>query len=102
MPQDYAQALAMYRRAAQSRLPIAFLSIGSLYEKGLGVPVSPQLAYSHYELASKARGNDAFATEAAQRRDRLRAQLSDKQKAEAEALASAWKPGAPLPGESVQ
>ncbi|WLI91478.1 DUF3857 domain-containing protein [Massilia sp. R2A-15] len=102
VPQDYAQALALYRRAAQSKLPIAFLSIGSLYEKGLGVPVSPQLAYSHYQLAAQARENDGNATEAAQRRDRLRAQLSDKQKADAEALAIAWKPGAPLPGESVQ
>jgi hypothetical protein len=37
-----------------------------------------------------------------QRRDRLRAKLSEKQRADADALASAWKSDQPLPGESVQ
>lgn len=101
VPQDYPRAIALYRQAAQTGLPIALRSLGSLYEKGQGVPASPPLAYTHYQLALLALPNDAGDSEEARRRDRLAAQLSDQQKAAADAFAKAWKPGAPLPGDRI-
>ena len=44
MQQDYAQALAWYRKSAHKGVPEALYSLGGLYEKGLGVAADPRLA----------------------------------------------------------
>jgi TPR repeat protein/transglutaminase-like putative cysteine protease len=98
--QDYSQAVKLYRQAATAGLPIGFISLGTMYERGLGVAGNPTLAYACYEIALRTK-RDSDNDTGAPYRVSLAARLNAAQRAEAEALAAAWKPGSPLPGDSA-
>ncbi|MES2757322.1 MAG: DUF3857 domain-containing protein [Pseudomonadota bacterium] len=99
VPQDYARAIGLYRQAAAAGVPIGFISLGSMYEKGRGVAASAQLAYTYLQLGLKARGA-ARDPQTSARLAEIGSRLSAAQRAEADALAAAWKPGAPWPGDA--
>lgn len=102
VPQDYSRAISMYRQAANAGLPMGLISLGSLYERGKGVPANRQLAYSYFQIAITAMGGADKDPETARRQALLASQLSSAQRAEADLLAAAWKPGSAFPGDKVQ
>ena len=51
VPQDNAQAMQWYQKAAEQGLPQAQINLGIMYEEGQGVPVDNVRAYFWYTLA---------------------------------------------------
>jgi TPR repeat protein len=99
VPQDYARAVSLYRQAGSAGLPMGFISIALLHEGGRGVAASARLAYIYLGLAlsSMRSGKD---TETLAHQARLAGQLNATERAEADAVVAAWKPGSPFPGDA--
>ena len=95
VPKDEAQAVAWYRKAAEQGNANAQTNLGNMYGNGRGVPKDVVLAYMLYNIAA-ANGNE----KAINNRASLEGTLSRQQITEAQALASAWKPGTPFPTTS--
>jgi TPR repeat protein len=92
VPQDYTQAMEWYRKAAEAEIPIAMNSLGVVYEHGNGVPQDYVLAHQWYNLAaSRAREPDGRDTYT-KNRDSLARNMTGQQIAEAQRLATQWKP----------
>ena len=53
LKQDYAKAISYYQKAAQKNHAGSLRQLGVMYEKGLGVPASPNQAAQYYEDAAK-------------------------------------------------
>jgi TPR repeat protein len=83
--QDYAQALAWYRKAADQGNAGAQINLGDMYRDGHGVPQDYVRAHMWYNLAaSQGRG--------ATQRDDMAAKMVPAQIAEALRLAGEWVP----------
>jgi uncharacterized protein len=86
-----------FRKATDQGYAPAQLSLGYLYAEGLGVPQNYVQAYKWYSLAVA--GLPVSNTEnreyAIKYRDHLAAKMTPDQVAEAQKLASAWKPSGP-------
>ena len=95
VPKDEAQAVAWYRKAAEQGYADAQNNLGFMYRNGQGVQEDIVLAYMLYNIAA-ANGNE----NAISNRTSLEGTLSRQQITEAQALASAWKPGTPFPKAS--
>lgn len=95
VPKDEAQAVAWYRKAAEQGDANAQFYLGVMYGNGRGVPKDVVLAYMLYNIAA-ANGDE----KAINNRASLEGTLSPSQITEAQALASAWKPGTPFPTTS--
>lgn len=94
VPQNYAQAGTYYRKAADQGNAFAQLSLGGMYEHGQGMPHDYIHAHMWYNLAAS-RFNateEYYRDKAITGRDRVTAQMTPKQIAEAQKLASEWKP----------
>ena len=52
MKQDYAEAMAWRRRAAAKDLPVAEFDLGTMYEKGQGVPLDFVVAVQWFRRAA--------------------------------------------------
>jgi hypothetical protein len=97
VPQDYAAAVQWFRKAADQGYAPAQLSLGYMYEEGLDVPQNYEQAYKWYSLAiagfpvsdTENRGN------AVKYRDQVAARMTPNQVAEAQKLASEWRPSGP-------
>ena len=94
VPQDYAQALTWYRKAADQGAADAQCNLGHMYENGEGVPQDYiqahmwlNLAASRYSTDEKYNRDQAIAN-----RDRVAGEMTPEQIAEAQKLASEWKP----------
>jgi hypothetical protein len=85
IPKDYSLALYWYLKAAESGLPTAFISLGSLAEQGKGVDKDLVRAYAFYYVAPEVAGgsNKSFAT---QERDDLVKGLTESELEEAKKL----------------
>ncbi len=59
VPQDYAQAMAWYRKAADQGNAVAQYNVGSLYERGQGVPQDIAQALAWYRKAADQDETDA-------------------------------------------
>jgi TPR repeat protein len=93
VPQDYAEAVRWYRKAADQGWTRAQVNLGVMYEQGQGVPQDYALAHMWYNLAA-AQGNK----DAAKWRDELAAKMTPAQIAEAQRLArGSLSPTQPLP-----
>jgi uncharacterized protein len=86
---DPAQAAQWYRKSAEQIKGFAIGELSRLYATGSGVPHDPVIAQMLYELS------DVWGFT-----NPLREPLTPEQKAEAQALAAAWKTGTPLPSTS--
>jgi hypothetical protein len=53
VPQDYAQAVLWYRKAAEQNLPLAQLRLGVLYANGVGVPLDKAQAAVWFRKAAE-------------------------------------------------
>ena len=69
MPQDYAQAVVWYRKAADQGNGFAQFRLGLMYARGAGVPEDYVLAYMWLNLAASRAEEDAFRKEAVTYRD---------------------------------
>ncbi len=87
VPQDYAEALRWYRRAAAQGNAGAQNNLGVMYDKGQGVPQDDVQAYLWFYLAAAQGDEDAPGA-----RDSLAEHMTPAQLAEAQRLASEWKP----------
>ena len=88
VPQDYGEAVKWYRLAADQGDALAQNNLGLMYAKGEGVPQNYIQAHMWLNLAG-ARGNE----KARKTRDIVKDKMTPEQIAEAQRLASVWKPG---------
>ena len=86
--QDYAQAAKWYSKAADQGNIDAQFNLGTMYELGTGVPQDYVRAYMWLSLVA-APGERIYASES---RDRIARHMTAQQIAEAQKLASEWKP----------
>jgi hypothetical protein len=87
VPQDYALAVKWYRLAADQGNAGAQNNLGVMYDKGQGVPQDYVQAHKWYNLGAAAGDKDA-----SKNRNILAGKMTPAQIAEAQELASAWKP----------
>jgi TPR repeat protein len=87
LPKNYAEASKWYLRAANQGLSGAQFILGAMYAKGNGVPRDLVRALMWLNLAMAQHNPDATET-----RDRVEGQMSPAQIAEAQKLASEFKP----------
>jgi TPR repeat protein len=90
-PQDYAQALAWRRKAADQGNAGAQLSLGLMRREGQGAPQDYAQAYMGFSLASRATDAD-IRIRGIENRDALAAEMTPAQIAEAQRMAREWKP----------
>jgi uncharacterized protein len=87
VPQDYAAAVKWYRLAADQGNAVAQINLGFMYEQGQGVPQDYVQAHKWYNLGAAAGDKDA-----SKNRNIVAGRMTPAQIAEAQKLASAWKP----------
>jgi TPR repeat protein len=100
MPLDYRAAVSWYRRAAEQGDAAAQINLGTAYEEGKGVVQDYVLAHKWYNLGTTRtdidpRGPDTkklLREMRAKYRDEVAAKMTSAQIAEAQKLASEWKP----------
>ena len=88
--QDYAAAASWYRKAADQGNASAQLNLGLLYAKGQGVAQDYVQAHKWFNLSATSGGADAV-----KNRDLVASEMTPAQIAEAQRLASAWRPTKP-------
>jgi uncharacterized protein len=92
VPQDYGEAVEWYRKAAEAGNPLAMNSLGMLYEHGKGVPQDYRLAHQWYNLAASRMTEPVGRDQYTKNRDSLARNMTQQQIAEAQRLATQWKP----------
>ena len=92
VPQDYAQAVAWYRKAADQGIAEAQNNLGVMYANGQGVPQDYIQAHMWSNLAASRLTDPTDRADAVKNRDVVAAKMTPAQIAEAQRLASAWKP----------
>ncbi len=102
VPQDYASAMSWFQKAADRGNPSAQYNLGLMYKNGQGVPQDYvkahmwlNLAASRFPASEKSNIDKAVAA-----RDAVAKLMTSQQIAEAQRLASEWKPGTE-PSKSV-
>jgi uncharacterized protein len=91
-PQDYAQAVMWWRKAADHGVALAQTVLGQMYGLGQGVPQDFVLAHMWFNLAASRAEDAATRDNAAKGRDLTAAMTTPAQIAEAQRMASEWKP----------
>ena len=90
---DSTQAALWYRKAAEQGDVEAQHSLGSMYYVGEGVPQDYVQVHMWFNLAASRASDADVREEMAMFRDRVAAKMTSAQIAEAQRLASEWKPG---------
>lgn len=88
VPMDAAKAVEWYQKAAGQLDPMAQFNLGVMYAKGQGVVRDMVLAYAWFNIAAVSGNPQAVAN-----RRLAESLLSKNELAEAQRLASEWKPG---------
>ena len=91
-PQDYVQAVAWYRKAADQGNADAQYNLGNRYYNGQGVPQDYIQAHMWFNLSASRYTDPTDRAGAVKNRDMVSAKMTPAQIAEAQRLASAWKP----------
>lgn len=92
VPQDQAEAVKWFRRAADRGLPAAQMRLGAAYRDGKGVPVDLQSAYFWFTLAATHFSLGEQHDRAVAARERAGASLTRGQITEVLDKAMVWKP----------
>ena len=92
VPQDYAQAVNWYRKAADQGDANAQRNLGNMYEDGRGVPRDYIQAHMWRNLAASHLTDPTNRANAVKNRDTVAAKMTPAQIGEAQRLVSAWKP----------
>ncbi len=92
--QDYAKALAWYRKAAEQGNAGAQYDLGMMFHEGQGVSPDDVLAYKWIDLAASHLTADQAGKydQIIKDRDKIATYMSSTQIAEAQQLADEWKP----------
>ena len=90
VPQDYAEAVKWYRRAAEQGHAGSHYRLGRMYAEGKGVPMDLVRAHMWFNLAGAA--GHFLSPCAQQKRDLVASRMTPAQIAEAQRLARKWKP----------
>jgi TPR repeat protein len=93
--QDFAEAVRLYRNAADQGEPLAQNNLGIMYATGQGIPKDNVQALMWFSLAASA-GNQI----AAGNRDKVVEFMSPTEIAEAQSLTRGWRPQ-PVSGPSI-
>ena len=103
-PQSNAYALQWFIRAAGQGHAQAQLMLSEIFAAGKGVPRNNLAAYKWASVAAAGAREPQTMKNAVRMRERLAAQMSDSEIAEARSLAAAWKPKPELqqPGNPAQ
>ncbi len=96
VPQNYAQAIALFRKAAEQGEAKAQAFLGVMYEYGLGLERNPVLAFAYYTMAAA-----ADVPPAVNQKAQIMSQLTPSQIDEGQRLATQWSPGKPLPDKAT-
>ncbi len=91
VPQDFARAAMWTRKAAELGHAGAQLGLGFIYREGRGAPQDYAQACMWFDLASRATDSD-IRTRGTKNRDALAAEMTPSQIAEAQRMATEWKP----------
>ena len=92
VPQDHAETVKWYRRAAEQGYTKAQYNLGVRYRDGRGVPRDYVQAHMWFSLAASRSPLDEDRDLAVQGRDAVAASMTPAQIAEAQRLAREWKP----------
>ena len=92
VPQDYAQAVSWFRKAADQGYAYAQYGLGVMYYYGQGVPQDYIQEHMWLNLAASHQTDPTERANAVKQRDLVAAKMNTAQIAEAQRLASAWKP----------
>ncbi len=92
VPQDYGQAVRWYRKAAEQGEASAQFAFGLMYGTGQGVPQDYIQAHNWLNLAASRAETGEVRDEAAKNRDFVAKLMTPAQIAEAQQLATKWKP----------
>jgi len=87
VPQNYAEAFTWFRKAADQGNPYAQNHLGLMYYQGQGAPQNYVQAHMWFNLAASNPASNAV-----HNRDLVAAKMTPVQIAEAQKLASEWKP----------
>ena len=87
VPQNHAEAVKWFRLAADQGNANAQFNLGLMYANGQGVPQNYVIAHMWYNLAGAGGDEDGR-----KNRDRVAKETTVAQIAEAQRLATAWKP----------
>ena len=90
--QDYAQAVVWLRKAAEQGNALGQVNLGTMYDHGHGAPQDYVQAHMWYNLAASHAEDAATREMAVKNRDEVAAKMTPAQLAEAQRLASEWKP----------
>ncbi len=94
VPQDFAEAIKWYRKAADQGDALAQLLLGEMYTHGQGAPQDFMAAHVWCNLAAARFSASAkkLRDDAVECRSRIASKLTPAQIAEAQRLARDWKP----------
>src|SRR5690606_21565069 len=92
IPQDYAQAVTWFHRAAEQGHAGAMNNLGVMYEFGRGVVQNFVQAHKWYNLAAASYPLGEDRDLSVKNRDRVAAKMTPAQLAEAQRQAREWKP----------
>ncbi len=91
VPQDYAEAVGWYRKAAEQGVAVAQRSLGAMYYNGEGVPQDYVQAHMWFNLAASSFPSGEKRDTAVKNRDIVAEKMTPAQIAEAQKLAREWK-----------
>ncbi len=93
VPEDYAQAVVWYRKAAEQGDADAQTLVGLMYANGHGVPQDYVRAHMWFYIAAAAAGaSDASVRDTVKWRDLVATRMTPAQIVEAQRMVSEWKP----------
>ncbi len=92
VPQDYAEAVKWFTKAAEQGHAKAQNNLGLMHEEGRGVPQDYVQAHMWYNLAAAGSPPGEARDEAAKDRDTVAKLMTPAQIAEAQRLAREWQP----------
>jgi uncharacterized protein len=94
VPQDDAEAVKWYRKAADQGDAFAQLNLANMYDNGQGVPQDDVQALKWFNLAAARLPTSETDRhkQAVENRDRLASKMTPAQIADAQKLAQEWKP----------
>jgi uncharacterized protein len=92
VPQRYEDAVAWYRLAADQGLEDGQYDLGVMYFNGQGVPQNYISAHMWFNLVAARSHNVVIQAQAIKNRDLVATKMTPAQIAEAQRMASEWKP----------
>jgi uncharacterized protein len=92
VPQDYAQAVGWYRKAADQGDSLAQFKLGLIYGQGQGMPQDYVRAHMWFNIAAAGASDASVRDQSVKYRDLVAAKMTPEQIAEAQRLAREWKP----------